>query len=230
MGVWGGPIDVEPEVALPSARATRNSAGVRIRRTSLTRYVERNGVRIAVPIDAFITALGEVDQSTAVSLLDSALYRRVIAPGELVAIRDAVAGRRGSARHRGTWNLVDGRAQSPAETWARLQCTNSGYPPDVLQLPFVDQTGHVRHRVDLAWWNPDGSWLLGEIDGIAFHSGVRDTRSDLRRQNTLAAHGTILRWTGREAQNGDVAHEVQRFLQPRGWIAGRKTPQAEFLR
>ena len=86
-------------------------------------------------------------------------------------------------------------------------------------------SGRFLARVDMAWALPDGRWLLGEVDGVEYHSERRDVTADLARQNSILTDRTLLRrWTGRDAANGTVARQVAALLRPTGWTRTPSPP------
>jgi hypothetical protein len=105
--------------------------------------------------------------------------------------------RRGAASVRDVWDLVDPRAESPLETFARLDCIAAGLPPDDLQVVVRAADGTFRGRADLGGRRRDGGGVLGEIDGRGGHEAPEALLRDRRRQNALLATGRVrlLRFT-----------------------------------
>ena len=150
LGVQGLPVNIRPEVAFPSGspRAARDGIVVRNFRGPIP-TVGRGAFRVASPVWALSQATCELDRNHAIAALDSAIQRGVLRPDELAEVAELTRGRRGAARLHGWWALVDGRSQSPLETWARLRCLDAGVPPDELQVPIRDARGRVIARGDL---------------------------------------------------------------------------------
>ncbi|GAA4731007.1 hypothetical protein GCM10023216_23680 [Isoptericola chiayiensis] len=217
-GVQGAPIEIAPEVALPTGVPRVAKPPVRLRRSPVTEWVDVGGFRCA-PVDvAMAQAVLASSRRSAVSLMDSALHRGLLAPDGLERVRGKAAGRPGVVRTRRWWALADGRAESPAETWARLSCLDAGWPPDALQLRIAAAHGPEFARVDLAWRLPDGTALLVEIDGQDVHAAPEAVYRDRDRQNRLVTPRTIVRrFTGSDAWRGRVAVEVGRVLRGTGW-------------
>jgi hypothetical protein len=187
-GVRGAPIDVEPEVAMPTGAPRAPRPPVRLRRVLVETWDDVGGLPCASVADALVQAVPRLSRFDAVALMDSAARHRP-----------------GIARTHAWWSQADARAESPAETWARLSCADLGYPPDVLQLPVAGRDGRVFARVDLAWLLPDGGALLVEIDGRDAHSTPSAVFSDRLRQNRLDTRRTIVRrFTGSEARRGQL--------------------------
>lgn len=217
-GVQGAPLDVVPEVAMPSGAPRAAHGPVRMRRVRVERWDDVDGLAVATVPDALAQAVPHLGRRHAVALMDSALQQRLITPGELADAHRAARRRPGVARTHSWWAEADGRAESPAETWARLTCADVGVPPDVLQLPVIGRSGRTLARVDLAWLLPDGGALLAEIDGHDVHSTPAAVVADRERQNRIDSRRTVVRrFTGADAWNGRVSVEVSRVLHDAGW-------------
>jgi hypothetical protein len=224
-GVRGVPPSFTPEVALRGGGAAVRADGARVRREPVPRFVHRGGMACVLPEVALAQAVGEVDRWTAVALMDSARQRRVLTERTFATARELARGRRGAARSRRWWDASDARAESPAETWARLRLADGGLPPDALQLPVRAADGRIVARVDLAWALGGGRWLLGEVDGTDVHGTREALAADLRRQNALVTGSTVLRrWTGAQARSGALLDDVRQVLDDAGWRPGRSCP------
>src|SRR5699024_1935735 len=108
---------------------------------------------------ALVHALPYLDRNHGVAVLDSALNRGFIQTSDLALIQQRLRGRRGAARVRSWWSLVDGRSESPLETWARLDCHDHDLPPDKLQVVLRDAAGTFVGRGDMGWRRRDGGWV-----------------------------------------------------------------------
>lgn len=201
LGVQGLPVDIRPEVWLPPGSPRRVRAGIVVRsyRGAFPTFTV-GAFRVAAPRWALAQALPGLGRDAAIAALDSAVQRGLVGQGELDDIASLCRHRTGAARVRGWLELVDGRAQSPLETRARLQCVDAGVPPDDLQVPIRDAARRVIARGDLGWKLKQGRWLVVEIDGAGPHSAPRALFGDRERQNAIVATGRIdmLRFTARD--------------------------------
>lgn len=214
-GVWGLPRRIQPEAALPKGRFGRGPSGVRTRRFAKPMStIPFNGRQIVDPVTALVQALPELDRDVGIAVLDSALNRRLITDADIATIRNGARGRRGAARLHQWWSLVDGRAESPIETRARLKCHDAGLPPPDLQVEIRDSGGRFVARGDLGWQRDDGSWVLVEMDGQEVHDTPEAVFADRTRQNDLAIAGrhTVLRFTGRDLDGGLIPSTVRAAL------------------
>lgn len=216
LGVQGLPWRITPQAALPGARETRSRDGVLLRQFDDGMTVQRiDGRYVATPDWALAQAVPELDRRHAVALMDSAQQRGLLDGRGLARAHDQARGRRGVARTHSWWELSDRRAESPLETFARLDCQDAGVAPDDLQVVIADDAGEFLARGDLGWRLPGGRWLIAEIDGAEVHAAPEALFHDRRRQNRLvASRGVdVLRFTARDLRSaGHVGAEVRAFL------------------
>lgn len=229
-GIQGAPTEITPEVTFPDGAPRWRRPGVRLRRTPLDQWAVVNGVPVASAPDALAQAVPELDRRHSVALMDSAQQQRRLTSDGLRQAH-ALAGRRpGVARTHRWWDESDARAESPAETWARLACWDAGIPPDMLQLTIVGLDGRLRARVDLAWLLPDGRWLLVEIDGREVHEAPVALFHDRTRQNQIATDQTLIRrFTGRDAWRSTLTDDLTSILRAVNWHPGRPCPSQTCL-
>ncbi len=227
-GIQGLPKRPKVEIARADRRERRARDGVALRRYSGLDRLARVQGRLVVPVEqALAQAVPELGRRHAVACLDSAVHQRLISAEGVRRAHDAARGRRGVERTHSWWDLVDGRAESPAETWARLSCVDEGIPPDVLQQKFVVERDRIA-RVDMAWWLGPGRWLIAEIDGAKAHEGalVRDSQ----RQNPLVGAGNVIqRFTGLDAGSSTIGPSLKPLLAAAGWRPGRPVPRGPQL-
>ena len=95
--------------------------------------------------------------------------------------------------------LVDGRSESPPESWVRLSCALAGLPAPVLQLEVVED-GAWLARVDLAW--PDQR-LIVEYDGEYHLDGRQIAEDDVRLAALVAAGWHVIRLSAADLRQMD---------------------------
>lgn len=192
-------------------------ANSRIRRTSLARTVS--------------DCLRHLSTVDAVAIADAALHRD---PGAWVRVRRALEECAGWPFHRrgvAAWALVDGRRESPLESWTWVAAARQGLPLPEPQVSVHDEHGTFLGRVD-AWWPEHG--VVGEVDGLSkYGMGVatsdpaalrtaiatvvqEKTREDLLRRTGLH----VVRWGA-----GDLRQE-RRWARLVGTELGRGNPSA----
>ena len=107
----------------------------------------------------------------ALSAADAFARAGLIVVDEVINYVHRLKGYRWIVQARSLAVLIDGRAESPGESWQRLRIHDAGFPPPTPQFEVVDATGLLR-RLDLAY--PE--LLIGsEYDGREFHT-LRDDR------------------------------------------------------
>lgn len=222
MGAQGLPIHHKSEITLKNGGPSSYDNIFYNRRESYTEAYLKNGVRIVSPRLALAQAVTNLPRNNAVAVMESVVLKKLMDIEGLGAVRKMMHGRHGGSKALAWWNLVDIRAESTAETFARLNCMDNGFPPDAVQLEVFDAQGFFVARVDLAWRLPDGRWLLGEIDGFDYHSDRDALRKDRHRQNQLISQQTLLkRWSGTDAMNNRLATDVRAILKNVNWRPGQ---------
>ncbi|MCK9795659.1 type IV toxin-antitoxin system AbiEi family antitoxin domain-containing protein [Isoptericola sp. 4D.3] len=221
--IQGLPVRITPEVMLPGGSGRGSRDGVTVRQFDPRLPTELVlGRRVAPVLHALAQAVPALDRRHAVALLDNAVHSGRISRAEVEVAHDLARGRRGVERTHPWWRLVDGRAESPLETWARLECIDAGIPPDDLQREIFASDGRFLGRGDLLWRLPDGRWFLLEMDGTAAHSTPEALYADRARQNALVTEGDVVvrRATAAELQvPGRLGDETARRLHGAGWRA-----------
>jgi len=227
MGAAGLPATVKTEFTLKSGGSTCLDKRFSNRREPYRESYLINGIRVVSPTMALAQSVLSLHRNNAVSVMESLVRQKILDTNALTKSRELIARRPGAVAARPWFDLVDARSDSPAETFARLNCTSLGYPPDAIQLEVFNREGHFIARVDLAWRFPDKRWLLGEIDGFDYHSSPDDVRRDRVRQNKLVGRNTVLRrWSGADAMSDRLATDIHLLLKGEGWRPNQ-VPTAE---
>jgi hypothetical protein len=196
---------VVPAGALAEVRLTdpddwRTGRGYRVSRAQLPpdQEVDWGPFTVTSVARSLVDCAREWRLRDAVAAMDNALHRRLVSPEEL---HEVVLGQRhwegiaGAARAAG---LADGRAESPLESFGRVQIVTSGLPVPELQVEVWDQHGFIG-RVDA--WYEDAAVAI-EFDGAVKYSDPWRGRTpaevlweEKRREDRLRATGVRpLRW------------------------------------
>lgn len=113
---------------------------------------------------------------------------------------DRVGRRAGIRAARRAVSLLDGRSESPAESWSRVLLAEHGVPAPVPQLEVFDGLGELVGRADFGW--PEQR-TLGEFDGKVKYGRTLHAGGDLeevlwyekQREDALRACGwEVVRW------------------------------------
>ncbi|RKR89492.1 hypothetical protein BDK92_3843 [Micromonospora pisi] len=148
------------------------------------------GLPCAPPERCAIDLARLIPRLDALPLLDAALFSGVCRPESLW--REAVRhrGLRGVRQARELVPLADHRAECRQESQLRLVLYDGGLRGLVPQLNVADESGRVRHRLDLA----DPEYLVAaEYDGSS-HLDPRRLRADRVRHNWLSERGWSIRY------------------------------------
>jgi hypothetical protein len=212
-GVWGLPIAIEPQAALPGGRRAYSRDGIHARMFDGGMTItEIDGIQVATVDWALVQAVPEMDRFHAVGAMDNALNRGFITVDELADVHDRARGRRGIATRHGYFGEVDARSESPSESRARLDCIDNGVPPDALQVPVRDLSG-VARRGDLGWTFKDGRILIAEIDSDEHHD-LAQLAADAERHNDITAVSAVVLHFRKQAvyTSGAVSSTVRATL------------------
>lgn len=224
--VHGLPRDYPAEVAVPDGTPRKSRAGT-VRQYG-TFPTDTIGDRAVARLDhALAQALPALPRENALAVLDDVARRYGMTQTRLAAVHDLLRGRQGAARVHDLFALVDRRAESPAESSARLSCIDNDVPPDDIQVQ-ITVAGKVIARVDLIWRLPDGRWLVVEVDGVGPHSTRQALVRDAPRQNQLLASGQVIMLRFKPRDNnlpGGVGSRIAKVLAKHRWRAGQYDAQ-----
>jgi hypothetical protein len=224
--VQGLPRDCPAEVAMPDGTPRKHRAGAVRQYGSFPtdRIADREVARLD---HALAQALPGLPRENALAVLDDVARRLGMTPARLAAVHDLLRGRPGAAHVHDLFPLVDKRAESAAESSARLSCIDNGVPPDDIQVRIVTG-GKVVARVDLIWRLPDGRWLVVEIDGVGPHSTPQALVRDAPRQNQLLVSDQIVLLRFKPKDNnrpGGVGARIAKVLAKHRWRPGQYAAQ-----
>jgi hypothetical protein len=137
--------------------------------------------------------------ATAVGILDAMLHRGLVQPAELAALARSHPRRWRAQRVRRVLELVDGRAESPPESWVRVACVLADLPHPVPQLR-IWSDGRYLGRADLAW--PEHR-LIVEYEGEYHFADGQIVRDDVRIASFVAAGWRVIRLAAHDLRDMD---------------------------
>ncbi|TFV78442.1 DUF559 domain-containing protein [Blastococcus sp. CT_GayMR19] len=202
---FAGP--TEPVLAVvPPDTAWRGPRGVRVHRRHVARsetvVMEDDGgaVRLTTPLRTAWEICAIEPMATAVALLDGMVRAGHLSAPALGRLVESTKGRWGSRRVAKVLPLVDGRSESPPESWVRVACARAGLPAPVPQYD-VQEAGQFLGRVDLAW--PE-SRLVVEYEGAYHFDDLQIRRDDRRYDRLIAAGWRVIRLSGPDLRDLDA--------------------------
>jgi hypothetical protein len=169
----------------PQARGERRLVPHRtvVARDELVRLP--SGLWITSPLRTVVDCAALLRPDALTCLLDAALHAHRVLEEQVQAAVVSRPGRRGTARLRTAAALADRRAESPAETLARLLLVP--VLPDLEpQVRVLDGSGRIVVRVDLG---DRRVRLAVEADGKAGHAGAAMVAKDRRRDRVTEGLG-----------------------------------------
>jgi hypothetical protein len=210
--VLGGPAPSYGEpvtVVLPPSVQWGGPRGVRVHRVPLTTGEVLVEPEWLLPHTAVLRTAWDVaaleSAATAVGVLDALIHDGVLDAQRLPELLRAGSGRWGSRKVRRAFELVDGRSQSPPESWVRFACAFARLPAPVPQYDVMHE-GRRLASVDLAW--PEAR-LIVEYEGEYHFDGVQIVKDDERYERLVAAGWRVIRLSSHDLRN--MSAVVQRI-------------------
>jgi hypothetical protein len=203
----------------PPNTAWRGPRGVRVHRRPLGVHdlasLEDEGgvVRLTSPLRTAWEICALETTANAVALLDGMTRAGHLDAASLGQLVVSTRGQWGSRRVAKVAPLVDGRSESPPESWVRVACVRAGLPAPVPQFDVVEG-GEFLGRVDFAW--PEQR-LIVEYEGAYHFDELQIRRDDGRYQRLLAAGWRVIRLSAADLRDMDavvarIARELTRPL------------------
>ena len=139
----------------------------------------------------------------ATSAGDAALRRKLCDESDLKAQFERMGPVHGCGRARSVIARLDGRAESPLESWSRLVIARSRLPMPDLQREIFDEHARLVGRVDFFW---EEFGVVGECDGMGKYFGEYSEKSvreildeeKFRAQELQDLGYVVVRWSWRE--------------------------------
>jgi hypothetical protein len=138
-----------------------------------------------VPAWTAVEVARTLRRARALATLDAILHCGACTTAELEAAVREQKGRRGIVKVRELMEHMDGRAESPMESEARLVFIDGGLPTPELQYEIVDRCGDL-WRVDFAW--PD-AMVVAEYESMEWHANAEALKHDRIKTSRLQECG-----------------------------------------
>jgi hypothetical protein len=207
---WGAPFagPTDPVTVLRSEEVPwRGPRGVRVHQTAL-RPGDRtvvDGIPVSTPLRTAWDVAALERLPTAVAAMDGMVRAETIGLPDLRRMTSERAGLFGAARVRRALQLVDPRAESPAESWVRVALVMAGLTPIPQYEVLVDG---IESRFDFAW--PEAKVAL-EYEGAYHFDEAQIVRDDERVDRLRAAGWIVIRISAADLRNLDGVVEKVRI-------------------
>lgn len=175
----------------------RSTAGIDVR-VHLRPYddadvVDLDGVPVLSGARLVLDCCATLPPDSALAVADAAVARRLTT---ICRLRDAAQrqrGRFGADVARRVAERVDPLADNWFESSSRWWLLEAGLPRPELQVPFTDERGVVRARVDMLM---RGAWTVGEADGAGKYDEPGALFAEKRREDWLrdTHRPEVVRW------------------------------------
>lgn len=174
-------LDIEPRldvVALNGNDRTRRPELLGGRRTlQPDEVIELHGIRLTSPLRTACDIACLRGRHRALATLDAFRREFGLTHQEFLEFLPRFRGRRGCRQLRELVGYADPRAESPGESWTRLEIIDAGLPAPDLQV-WVDVPGWGEARLDHAY---EHMKIAVEFDGQEFHGEEHRERDEARR-------------------------------------------------
>lgn len=167
-------------------------AGVNIHRLPLlARDVLDGEIPVTTPLRTWIDISRTSTLADSLALADAAVRRGYFTSGEAQLAATDLRGR-GCRRVRAAAVLVDGRRESPLESWSAACFHAWGLPAPDPQAVILDRQGSFVARVDFLWKEQG---VIGEADGALKYADPRTIYDEKLREDRLRTLGfRVIRW------------------------------------
>jgi hypothetical protein len=166
-------------------------------------WVEIDGVRVLTPLRTAMDLGCGLNRRDALATLDALMRAHGFSRQQMRRLLRRYAGRRGVVQLRELIELVDARAESPGESWTRLEILDHGLPTPELQW-WVVVDGVPTYRLDLAY--PKAKIAI-EYDGEEFHSSAEARAGDETRRAFLRSEGWVVIVVGKHSFADEVLEQ-----------------------
>lgn len=175
----------------------------------------RHGLRVTSPARTMLDLANELSLVELVAIGDVVVGQELATREQLRRLAAWARGRRGVTRFRRALPHLDGRAESPPESYLRVWLAECRLPRMTPQVPVRDSRGVEVARPDLL---NDEFQVVGEYEG-AYHRDRDQFAADIARRERLVSLGfdVVQVEAGMLARPADVVHRFAQAFRRRGW-------------
>ncbi len=215
---WRGSDEGPVSLSVPAGSARPRRADARGRRLLLpTEHLTTvDGQRITTPARTWLDCAALIRLGDVVAMGDYVVRRGLASREELEGMCHWGFRRRGVGVARRALPLLDGRAESPGESLARVVLVSGGVPPPECNADVIAH-GEWLARADMLWRRQR---VIVEYDG-AVHLSEAQRRHDAVRRNLLQAAGWfVIVFTARDLRHPEQMCTLVKEALRRGRSAG----------
>jgi very-short-patch-repair endonuclease len=176
-----------------------------------------SGVAVTTPARTAFDIGRRTPRPAAIAQLDALANATGLKSVDVEAVIAQHKGARDVGRLRRVLCLVDGGAESPAESRTRLALIDAGLPKPQTQIRVFDQYGDFVARIDMGW----EEFRVGvEYDGAAHWTDSRQRAHDIDRLAALESMGWAIVRVSDDLltyRSGTVVGRVAAALRAAGW-------------
>lgn len=203
---------VDPDAPVEIIHDNRNSmTGLRVRgdRIDDDEIGDVDGIPTTTPARTALDLACWYPTGEAVAAIDALARATGLTLAEVEALAARHPGRRSIRWARTSLSLVDAGAESPQETWLRLQLVKAGLPAPQTQIPILDESGACIAYLDMGWPNRK---VAVEYDGEQHRSDQWHYARDMRRSEMLERLGWIVVSVGPGDPPAEIVRRVRAAL------------------
>jgi hypothetical protein len=163
-------------------------------------------MRVTTPARTALDLARRYPKAVAVAAIDALAQAVELKMADIVLLIDRYRGRRGIKAARSAIGLVDVGAQSPKETWLRLQLVRAGFPRPHTQIAVRNEWGWAEAYLDMGW---EDIKVAVEYDGDQHRSSRKQYVKDIRRLEKIERMGWIVVRVVAEDHPDDVIRRVR---------------------
>ncbi|OCB53683.1 hypothetical protein A5722_23590 [Mycobacterium vulneris] len=172
------------------------------------------GLPVTTPARTVFDLGRHLPRDEAVARIDALAWTLQVTVDDVTQLIERYPSVRGIRALKVALPLVDRGADSPRETWLRLQLTDAGMPPDETQIMVIEGRGRIVGILDMGWER----FKVGvNYDGIFHQSDRKRYVQDQKTLRKLEAMGWIVIRVIAEDNIAEVIARVERALRGRGW-------------
>lgn len=178
------------------------------------------GMRVTTAARTALDLACRYPRGQAVAAIDALCRATELKTAEMFDLASRHGGMRGIRKAHATFDLVDGGAQSPKETWLRLLLRDAGLPPVTTQILVHNGDFVALAYIDMGWEDV----MVGlEYDGDQHRSDRRQYRKDITRLEMLEGMGWLIIRVVAEDHPDDILRRVREALNRRVHTVRRRT-------